>query len=127
VSEELVRQVRMLAAADMLPSWFWWQSVSGEVRLVTTERIGPDITVGDIAAKLPFGLSVRELEVLTLVAGGQTNLQVAHRLAISPKTVAKHMEHILAKVGAASRTEAAVRATRVGLVLLSAKQPLPPL
>jgi DNA-binding NarL/FixJ family response regulator len=36
------------------------------------------------------------------------------------------VEHTLAKLGAASRTEAAVRATRVGLLLLSSARPLPP-
>jgi DNA-binding CsgD family transcriptional regulator len=126
VSDELVRQVRTLAAADALPSWFWWQSAGGEVRLVITERIGDEITVGETtSAELPYDLSVRELEVLTLVADGLTNVQIGNRLAISPKTVAKHVEHTLAKLGAASRTEAAVRATRVGLGLLSADRPLP--
>jgi DNA-binding CsgD family transcriptional regulator len=120
VAHALIRQVRAMAAADALPSWFWWQSCCGEVRLVTTERIGEEITVGETIAELPYGLSVRELEVLTLVARGITNLQIARRLSISPKTVAKHVEHTLAKLGAGSRTEAAVRATRVGLLLRSA-------
>jgi DNA-binding CsgD family transcriptional regulator len=115
--EQLVREVRALAAADALPSWFWWRSPGGEVRLITTERIGEEIRVGDIAANLPYELSIRELEVLTLIAGGHTNVQIAHRLAIAPRTVAKHVEHLLAKLGAASRTEAAVRATRAGLLL----------
>jgi len=126
VSDELVKQVRTLAAADALPAWFWWQPAKGEVRLVTTERIGDEITVGQTTADLPYELSVRELEVLTLLAGGLTNLQIGRRLSISPKTVAKHVEHTLAKLSAASRTEAAVRATRVGLVLLSSTRPLPP-
>ncbi|HEX9334503.1 MAG TPA: LuxR C-terminal-related transcriptional regulator [Pseudonocardiaceae bacterium] len=104
----------------------WWQCQSGEVHLITTERIGDEITVGRTTADLPYGLSVRELEVLTLMAGGHTNAQIGRRLAISPKTVAKHVEHVLAKLGAASRTEAAVRATRVGLLLLSGARPLPP-
>lgn len=123
VSEELVRQIRTMASADALPSWFWWQAATGEVRLVTTERIGDEITVGQTTADLPYGLSVRELEVLTLLADGLTNLQIGRRLGISPKTVAKHVEHTLGKLGAASRTEAAVRATRVGLVLLSTARP----
>jgi DNA-binding CsgD family transcriptional regulator len=121
VSDELVRQVRTLAAADTLPPWFWWQAPAGEVHLVTTERIGDEITVGRTTADLPYGLSVRELEVLTLLAGGHTNAQIGRRLSISPKTVAKHVEHTLGKMGAASRTEAAVRATRVGLLLSGAR------
>ncbi|HEX3791505.1 MAG TPA: LuxR C-terminal-related transcriptional regulator [Pseudonocardiaceae bacterium] len=124
--EPIIRQVRSLAAADALPSWFWWRSSCGEVRLVTTERIGDEIVVGDIPANLPYGLSIRELEVLTLIVGGFTNVQIAHRLLIAPKTVAKHIEHVLGKLGVRSRTEAAVRATRIGLVLLTPSQPLPP-
>jgi DNA-binding CsgD family transcriptional regulator len=127
VSAELIKQIRAMAAADALPSWFWWQSCSGEIRLITTERIGEEITVGETIAELPYTLSVRELEVLTLVARGMTNLQIARRLSISPKTVAKHVEHTLAKLGAGSRTEAAVRATRVGLLLRSAAMPVPAL
>lgn len=119
--EQLIREVRAMAAVDVLPSWFWWRSPGGEVRLITTERIGEEIRVGDIAATLPYGLSIRELEVLTLVAGGHTNVQIAHRLSIAPRTVAKHVEHLLAKLGAASRTEAAVRATRAGLLLHTAR------
>jgi DNA-binding CsgD family transcriptional regulator len=120
VSDELVRQVRTLAAADSLPPWFWWQCPTGEVHLITTERIGDEITVGRTTTDLPYGLSVRELEVLTLLAAGHTNTQIGRRLAISPRTVAKHVEHTLAKMGAASRTEAAVRATRGSLLLLGA-------
>jgi DNA-binding CsgD family transcriptional regulator len=117
LSEQLAREIRGLAAADALSSWFWWRSPAGEVRLVTCERIGEEIRVGDIAAELPHGLSVRELEVLTLVAAGWTNMQIAHRLSIAPGTVAKHVEHLLAKLGVAGRTEAAVHATRAGLLL----------
>lgn len=126
--EALVREIRALAAADVLPAWFWWRSPGGEARLITTERIGEEISVGNIAATLPHGLSIRELEVLTLVAGGHTNTRIAHRLAITPKTVAKHVEHLLAKLDVPSRTAAAVLATRTGLLLLSppAAPGLPP-
>jgi DNA-binding NarL/FixJ family response regulator len=64
-------------------------------------------------------------EVLSLVVGGLTNTQIAHRLSISPRTVAKHVEHTLAKLGVAGRTEAAARATRQGLVLVRAPGALP--
>ena len=115
--EQLVREVRALASADRLPAWFWWRSPGGEVRLIITERIGDEIRVGDIAATLPYGLSIRELEVLTLVAAGHTNVRIARQLTIAPRTVAKHVEHVLAKLGTTGRTEAAVLATRSGLLL----------
>ncbi len=60
------------------------------------------------------GLTPRELEVLGLVVDGCSNQQIANRLGITPRTVATHVEHILAKLGASSRTSAGVRAEREG-------------
>ncbi len=51
-------------------------------------------------------VSARELEVLRLVREGLTNAQVARRLHIAERTVAKHLEHIFARTGARSRTQA---------------------
>lgn len=61
------------------------------------------------------GLTPRELEVLGLLVAGCTNQEIAQVLLISPRTVAAHMEHILHKLEAPSRTLAAVRALRAGL------------
>jgi len=61
------------------------------------------------------GLTPRELEVLGLVIDGRSNHEIASELVIAPRTVAAHLEHILAKLQAASRTLAAVRAERAGL------------
>ncbi|UXN24395.1 LuxR C-terminal-related transcriptional regulator [Curtobacterium flaccumfaciens] len=63
------------------------------------------------------GLTPRELEVLGHVIEGCSNLEIARALAIAPRTVAAHLEHILAKLDATSRTLAAVRAERAGLYL----------
>jgi DNA-binding NarL/FixJ family response regulator len=62
-----------------------------------------------------LGLSVRELEVLALVAAGRTNGQIAKELFISPKTASVHVTHILDKLGVSSRIEAAMIAARAGL------------
>jgi DNA-binding CsgD family transcriptional regulator len=59
-------------------------------------------------------LSARELEVARLVAGGSTNREIAERLVISPKTASSHIEHILAKLGAARRSEIAAWIARTG-------------
>jgi DNA-binding CsgD family transcriptional regulator len=63
-----------------------------------------------------LGLSPREAEVLRLVADGRTNREIADELFISVKTASVHVSHILRKVGATSRGEAAAIAHREGLV-----------
>ncbi|MFI6477723.1 response regulator transcription factor [Nonomuraea sp. NPDC050663] len=55
-------------------------------------------------------LTKRESAVLGLVAQGLTNVQIARRLEISPRTVEKHVENARGKLGAANRTEAALLA-----------------
>ena len=67
---------------------------------------------------LSESLSERELEVLALVVEGLSNKLIAHRLGITEHTVKTHMSSILAKLGVASRTEAASQAIRRGLVML---------
>lgn len=61
------------------------------------------------------GLTPRELEVLGLLVEGWSNTQIARRLVLTPRTVATHLEHVLHKLQAPSRTLAAVRADREGL------------
>ena len=60
----------------------------------------------------------REREVLALLAEGLPNKLIARRLQITEHTVKFHVNALLAKLGAASRTEAVVRATRLGLIAL---------
>ena len=62
-----------------------------------------------------FGLTGRELEVLALLAEGRRNQEIAEELFVSPSTVNRHVENILAKIGARSRTEAVILALREGL------------
>jgi len=66
--------------------------------------------VGARAGTLPEPLSVREQEVLKLIAAGLTNREIASALVISPETVKKHTGSIYGKLGVRSRTEAAIRA-----------------
>jgi len=63
-------------------------------------------------------LTPREMEVLLLLAEGLPNKSIAHRLAISEHTVKFHVNAILGKLNAQSRTEAVTIATRLGLILL---------
>jgi two-component system, NarL family, nitrate/nitrite response regulator NarL len=63
-------------------------------------------------------LTPREAEVLKLIAEGLPNKTIALQLNISEHTVKFHVNAILTKLGAQSRTEAVVRATRLGLIAL---------
>lgn len=68
-----------------------------------------------LTGDLPGGLTAREAEVLALVAGGRTNREVADRLVLSEKTVARHLSNIFTKLGVSTRTEAAAFAYEHGL------------
>jgi DNA-binding NarL/FixJ family response regulator len=61
-------------------------------------------------------LTVRETEVVKLVARGLTNTQIASLLHVSGRTVQSHVEAALKKTGTANRVQLAVYAVRVGLV-----------
>jgi DNA-binding CsgD family transcriptional regulator len=61
------------------------------------------------------GLTPRELEIAGLLVDGWSNLRIAAALFVTERTVAAHVEHVLVKLGAHTRTLAAVRAVRRGL------------
>ncbi len=64
---------------------------------------------------LPDGLTAREAEVLSLIAAGRTNTQIADALVISPSTVKTHINNIFAKTGISDRAQAVRYAYRHGL------------
>src|SRR5262245_3982550 len=73
---------------------------------------------GEEADPLPEPLTPREIEVLQLLAQGLSNRAIAERLGITEHTAKFHVTAILGKLAAESRTDAVVRAARLGLVLL---------
>ncbi|GAA2665589.1 response regulator transcription factor [Streptomyces vastus] len=98
-----------------------WPVGSGWCRVVLQRcTAGPAareaVLVYEERAELPYGLSPRELEVLTRAARGQTNQAIAQALFLSPRTVHSHIEHLLRKTGCSSRAEATALAVRDGVV-----------
>jgi len=62
------------------------------------------------------GLTPREYEVLTLLADGASNIEIADKFSISPKTVARHRENIMGKLNLHSRAELVKYAIRKGII-----------
>lgn len=77
-------------------------------RAVSEDQAGPALT----AIKR---LTPREREVLTALAGGSTNKEIAIALSITPGTVKTHVERLIGKLGVRDRTQAAILATRHGI------------
>jgi DNA-binding CsgD family transcriptional regulator len=75
------------------------------------QRLGRSAANGDGSP-----LTRRELEVLRLVAAGQTNREIAGELFLSPRTVDMHVRNILAKLDCRSRVEASIKAAEAGLL-----------
>jgi NarL family two-component system response regulator LiaR len=65
---------------------------------------------------LAQNLTEREMEVVRLVAHGQSNAEIGHELVISEKTVKTHISNILNKLDLADRTQLAIFAIKKGLV-----------
>ena len=65
---------------------------------------------------IPGSLTPREVEVLTLLALGKTNRQIAGELHLSLSTVKGYLERLISKLGVSDRTQAAVKAVELGLI-----------
>jgi DNA-binding NarL/FixJ family response regulator len=82
----------------------------------TPARPLPEPTSRERAAtSLPDALTPREMEVLSRIALGETNRQIAEELHISLSTVKRHLERFLSKLEVSDRTQAAVKAIEIGL------------
>ncbi len=89
----------------------------GLTRKIRKPRVRFQPSVGEVLLE-PGGesLSEREMEVLTLVASGYKNQEIAGLLHISPATVKTHLNHIYAKMGVRNRTTAVTKALSCGLL-----------
>jgi DNA-binding NarL/FixJ family response regulator len=82
---------------------------------VSLETDAPSKIMPEASPLAKLGLTVREQEVLVLLASGRTNRQIAETLFISPKTATLHVSNILSKLGVTNRVEAATIAHRLGV------------
>ncbi len=91
------------------------QRLAGEAAQPAREPPSAAEGHGAEAASLLKELTLRELEVLKLVARGKTNQEIAEGLSISKATAKVHVRHIISKLGVSDRTQAVVRALGLGL------------
>ncbi len=117
---------RALLATDRDSVKFSWISPARQwfATRIESERDGAGrqrATLSVAVITPPFDLTPRELDVLTLLAGGLSNQDIASRLGARPRTVTTHVERILAKLDQSSRAGAASVAVDLGLLRL----PLP--
>jgi two-component system, NarL family, response regulator LiaR len=103
---ELARAVRAAHAGDAILD----PTVAARVVRAIADGATPAVPLA------PERLTRREHEVLTLIARGYSNKRIAFELGISEKTVKAHVGHLLAKLGVADRTQAALLAVQHGLV-----------
>ena len=103
---ELARAVRAAHAGDAILD----PTVAARVVRAISDGAAPAMPLA------PERLTRREHEVLTLIAHGRSNKRIAFELGISERTVKAHVGHLLAKLGVADRTQAALLAVQEGLV-----------
>ncbi|WP_392750417.1 response regulator [Streptomyces sp. LN590] len=107
--EELAHAVRVVAAGDALLAPNVTKRLIAEFsRMTAAPRAPLRDRVGD--------LTERETEVLSLIAQGLSNAEIASRLVVAEQTAKTHVSRILAKLGLRDRTQAAVFAYETGLV-----------
>jgi DNA-binding NarL/FixJ family response regulator len=107
--------------ADDVPTAIKAASV-GDVRLAP--RVAACVLQEVRAPQRPDALSTREIDVLRLLGAGLANKQIGLELAISEKTVKAHVSAILGKLGLSSRTQAALEASKRGLISSVATLPI---
>jgi two-component system response regulator NreC len=119
-ADELVSAIHTIASGNVflqpaLARWLLedYQRLAGQVSLAAAHP--PAAGEGVVGLDV---LSLRERQVLELVAHGMNNQQIGQQLNLSPKTIARHRERIMHKLNMHSRTELVKFAIRTGLVQL---------
>ena len=112
-SEELVRSIREVQRGE--------SSIDPKIARILLREISDPLPQHPPSEVDP--LTVRELEVLNLVAQGRSNQEIAQQLVISEGTVRAHVSNILGKLHLASRTQATLYALRQGLASLDEEAP----
>jgi branched-chain amino acid transport system substrate-binding protein len=118
---ELCRYAAALLQSDRPRASFFWADRDSTWIRVTIDRSSSDDEAALITLStecLPYGLTRRELDVLTLLATGLSNRHISDRLDAGVRTIATHVEHLLAKLDQRTRAGAGAGAVDQGLLRL---------
>ncbi|MBB6049638.1 LuxR C-terminal-related transcriptional regulator [Armatimonas rosea] len=124
LGEQPNRDLPLLQAAEALPGWGYLSRDSeAHTLMLALQSAAAGLVVQEAQAHTTPApvddvLTHRELEVLALMAQGLPNKLIAHKLGVTLHTAKFHVAQILAKLGAASRTEAVTLGARRGLIAL---------
>ncbi len=124
---ELLTAIRVIAAGDALLAPSVTRRLIGEFARTTPASVAPGQDASELPARTAAGgrctvdqlarvLTEREREVLTMVARGLSNAEIAEGLTISPATAKTHVAHLLTKLDARDRIQLVIMAYRSGLV-----------
>lgn len=107
--EELIAAIRVVAVGDAV--------ITPNLTRALIDTVRQQQPVRPAASGVGLDtLTERERDVLTAIASGWSNAEIAARLSIAPTTVKSHVSHILAKIGARARVQAVAYAYESGLV-----------
>ena len=124
LGENSGRDLPLLQATEALPGWGYVSRDSeASTLMLALQSAAAGLVVQEAQASTTFTpvddvLTHRELEVLALMAQGLPNKLIAFKLGVTLHTAKFHVAQILAKLGAASRTEAVTLGARRGLIAL---------
>lgn len=110
--ELLIHTIRAVSSgATLIKTSLLYEAISGLVDSIAKDGSGKSLAGTNLEE-----LTEREQQVLALVADGCTNKKIGKHLGLAEDTVKKHVQSIIAKLGASDRTHAIMKAARAGLI-----------
>lgn len=119
-TSEVARHALQLGASGYFPKSIPVQTLVGGIKQILGGQeyleVPPDNNSQPSEVKREYNLTKREVEILRALNAGYSNKEIANSFGLKEVTVKFHVTNVMAKLGVANRTQAALRATEEGLV-----------
>lgn len=112
----LVNKIDTIGVSNIPTKFFY--AFKSKCYLVQKKEFTNLVLLNIFTNELPYLLTFREIEVASLMMDGLTNVEIGERLQITRKTVAHHVSSIIQKLNSKTRTQAAIKIQREGLITL---------